>query len=62
MNAVDELEQVLIDQVQGLSPVTDEGASTQQLLDELLGLFEDDDSPLLPAYAHTLDSYADSAE
>ncbi len=43
-------------------PVVDEGSSTQQLLDDLLGRLEDDDSPTLLAHAHTLDSHADSAE
>jgi hypothetical protein len=51
MNAVEELEEVLtLDQAQQLldcDRTTVEGAScTQQLLDELLGRFEDDDSPV----------------
>ena len=51
MNGVQELEEVLtLDQAQQLldcDSATVEGASsTQQLLDELLGRFEDDDSPV----------------
>jgi hypothetical protein len=48
---VQELEEVLtLDQAQGLvdfdSPMMERTSSTQQLLDELLGCFEDDDSPV----------------
>jgi hypothetical protein len=50
MNAVEELGEVLtLDQAQGLvdvdSPTIERASSTQQLLDELLGRFEDDDPP-----------------
>jgi len=50
MDAVKELEAVLtLDQAHGLtgfdtSPALDRGSSTQQLLDDLLGRLEDDDS------------------
>jgi hypothetical protein len=50
MNVVEELETLLtLDQAEGLAdsdptPVTERGVSTQQLLDELLGRFDDDDS------------------
>jgi hypothetical protein len=50
MDAVKELEAVLtLDQAQGLTgfdtnPALDVGSSTQQLLDDLLGRLEDDDS------------------
>jgi hypothetical protein len=51
MNGVQELEEVLtLDQAQGLvdfdRPMIERASSTQQLLDELLGRFEDDDSPV----------------
>jgi hypothetical protein len=52
MNAVEALEEVLTaDQAQQLigsdpRPVVEVPSSTQQLLDELLGRFEDDDSPV----------------
>jgi hypothetical protein len=51
MNAVEDLEQVLtLDQAEQFadfdsSPAVDGASSTQQLLDELLGRFEDDSSP-----------------
>jgi hypothetical protein len=50
MNVVEELEATLtLDQAQELSnsdsiPFVERAASTQELLDELLGRFEDDDS------------------
>jgi hypothetical protein len=51
MNGVQELEEALtLDRAQGLvdfdSPTIERASSTQQLLDELLGRFEDDDSPV----------------
>jgi hypothetical protein len=51
MNGVEELGEALtLDQTQGLvdvdSPTIERASSTQQLLDELLGRFEDDDSPI----------------
>jgi hypothetical protein len=51
MNGVEELGEVLtLDQAQGLayvdSPTIERASSTQQLLDELLGRFEDDDSTI----------------
>jgi hypothetical protein len=54
MNAVEELEEALtLDQVQELADfdptVTADGTATQQLLDELLGCFEEDDSPRFSA-------------
>jgi hypothetical protein len=56
--ALEQLEELEFD----ATPVADEGSSTQKLLDDLLGRFEDDDSPMLPAHVYTFDSYADSAE
>jgi len=54
MFAVEELEEVVdLDPM----PVADEGSSTQQLLDDLLGRFDDDDSPMLLGHGYTLDSY-----
>jgi hypothetical protein len=53
MNGVEELEQVLtLDQARRLTdfnpiPRVEAAASTQQLLDELLGCFEEDDSSML---------------
>lgn len=59
MYAVEELEEVVdLDP----RPFIDEGSSTQQLLDDLLGRFEDDDSPMLPAHGLRIDSFAGSAE
>jgi hypothetical protein len=59
MYAVEELEELVdVDP----TPVVDEALSTQQLLDDLLGRLEDDDSPMLLVHAHSLDSYTDSAE
>jgi hypothetical protein len=55
MNAVEDIEQVLtVDQTERFvdfasSPAMEIGSSTQQLLDELLGRFEDDSSPMLQA-------------
>jgi hypothetical protein len=68
MNAVEELEQVLtLDQAQRLvdfdpSPDVEVGSSTQQLLDELLGRFEEDDSPMFLAHGLTPEFYADPDE
>jgi hypothetical protein len=68
MNAVEELEEVLtLDQAQRLvdfdpAPALEGGSSTQQLLDELLGRFEDDDSPMFLAQGLTPEFYADSDE
>ena len=67
MNGVQELEEVLtLDQAQRLvdfdpSPAVEGPSSTQQLLDELLGRFEDD-SPTFLARGLTPDFYADSDE
>jgi hypothetical protein len=68
MNVVEELEEVLtLDQAQVLadfdsSPAVDGGSSTQQLLDELLGRFEEDDSAMLLTHGLSAESYADSDE
>ena len=68
MNAVEELEAVLtLDQAERLAdfdPTPDArgGSSTQQLLDELLGRFEEDDSPMCLAHGLTREVYADSDE
>jgi hypothetical protein len=60
MNAVEELEEVLfLDQAQ---PDTDGSSSTQQLLDELLGRFEEEDSPTFLALALTPEFCVDSDE
>jgi hypothetical protein len=68
MNVVEELEQVLtLDQAQRLvdfdpTPAVERGSSTQQLLDELLGRFEEDDSPMFLAHGLTPEFYADPDE
>jgi hypothetical protein len=68
MNVVEELEALLtLDQAQGLaecdpSPGAHEGLPTQQLLDDLLGRFEEDDSPMFLAHGLTPEFYADSDE
>jgi uncharacterized protein YaaN involved in tellurite resistance len=68
MNAVEDFEQVLtLDQAERLvdfgSSSTDEGAaSTQQLLDELLGRFEDDGSSMFLTHGLAPDFCADSDE
>jgi hypothetical protein len=54
ISAVEELEEALtFDHAQQLldcdSATTERASSTQQLLDELLGRFEDDDSPIFTA-------------
>ncbi len=64
MNAVEDFEQVLtLGQAERLadfdsSPVT----STQQLLDELLGRFEDDGSPMFLTHGLAPDFCTDSDE
>jgi hypothetical protein len=68
MNAVEELEEVLtLDQAQELvdfhpTSAVEGGSSTQQLLDELLGRFEEDDSPMFLAHGLTPEFYAGSDE
>jgi hypothetical protein len=68
MNAVEELEAVLtLDQVHGLADsnptlAAERGSSTQQLLDDLLGRFEEDDSPMFLAHGLTPDFCADTDE
>jgi len=68
MNAVEELEPVLtLDQARRLSDfdptLAVEGSlSTQHLLDELLGRFEDDDSTMLLTHRLTPELYADFDE
>ena len=68
MNAFEELEQsVTPDQAQHLIdcdsvPKVDGPNSTQQLLDEMLGRFEDDDSTMLPAHGLSSELHADSDE
>jgi hypothetical protein len=68
MNFVEELEEVLtLDQAQELADF-DSGAavegrsSTQQLLDELLGRLEEDDSPMFLAHALTPEFHTESDE
>jgi hypothetical protein len=68
MNAAEQFEQVVtgdparelfdFESTSGVEPAS----STQQLLDELLGRFEDDDSPMLLAHALTSEFCADSGE
>jgi len=66
MDAVEALEAVLtLDQAERLAefdrtPDAHEVSSTQQLLDELLGRFEEDDSPTLRARGLMSEFYADS--
>ena len=66
MNVVDELDTVLtLDQAQELAdfdpnPVVERDLTTQQLLDELLGRFEEDDSLVFLAHGLTLELHADS--
>jgi hypothetical protein len=68
MNVVEELEAVLtLDQAQGLAdfnqtPVIERGSSTQQLLDELLGRFDDDELPGFLAYGLTPEFQPESDE
>jgi len=58
MYALEELEAVDFD----ATPVADEGSSTQQLLDDLLGRFEDDDSTMLLEHGLGPQLYTDSDE
>ena len=66
MNVAEELEQVLtLDQTERLvdfdsSPVVEGSTSTQQLLDELLGRFEEDGS--FQAHGHTPEFCLDSED
>ena len=68
MNAVEDFEQVVtLGQAERLvdfdsSPVVDGASSTQQMLDELLGRFEEDDSHTFLAQGPTPEFYADSDE
>jgi hypothetical protein len=68
MNVVEELEAVLtLDQAQGLAdfnptPVAEKGVTTQQVLDELLGRFDDDDLPVFLAHSLTPEFYVESDE
>ena len=62
MSAVKELEQVLtLDQAQRLadcdSSEPTDSIPIQQLLDELLGCLEDDDSPMFREHSPTADSF-----
>jgi hypothetical protein len=65
MNVAEELEQVLtLDQTERLvdfdsSPVVEGSTSTQQLLDELLGRFDDYDSPTFLAHDLTAEFLTD---
>jgi hypothetical protein len=66
MNPVEELEDALtLDQAQELADfdsgiAVERGSSTQQLLDDLLGRLEDDDSPMFMEHGLTPEFYADS--
>jgi hypothetical protein len=68
MNPVEDLEQALtLDQAEQFvdfdsSPAVEAPSSTQQLLDELLGRFEDDGSPMFPPYGPTPEFCADLDE
>jgi hypothetical protein len=65
MDVVEELEEVnILDHGQRLADLDPdpEGSSTQQLLDELLGRFEEDDSHTFLAQGPTPEFYADSDE
>jgi hypothetical protein len=68
MNAVEDFEQVLtLDQAEQFadfdsSPAVDGASSTQQLLDELLGRFEDDGSPMFLTHGLAPDFCTDSDE
>jgi hypothetical protein len=67
-NAVEDLEQALtLDHAQELIgfelvPVVEAPSSTQQLLDEMLGRFEDDGSPMFSPHGLTPEFCADSDE
>jgi hypothetical protein len=66
MTVVEELEEILTpDQAHRLADshlvsVAEKASPTQQLLDELLGRFEEDDSPVFVAQGLTTELYADS--
>jgi hypothetical protein len=66
MSEVEQLEQVLTpDQAErnlsfNPSPAVEVATVTQQLLDELLGRFEEDDSPVFSAYSLNPELSADS--
>ncbi|HSZ02362.1 MAG TPA: hypothetical protein VK788_22885 [Terriglobales bacterium] len=68
MNPVEDLEQaVTLDQAQQFvdfdsNPAVEAPSSTQQLLDELLGRFEDDGSPMLSPHGLTPEFCADFDE
>ena len=68
MNPVEDLEQaVTLDQAQQFvdfdsNPAVEAPSSTQQLLDELLGRFEDDGSPMFSPYGLTPEFCADFDE
>jgi hypothetical protein len=62
MSAVEELEEVLFPRTRGLADFDPTASSTQQLLDELLGCFEDDDSTTLLARSLTPEFCGDSDE
>lgn len=68
MNAFEELEQALApEQAQSLDDLNlsaeiECSDSTQKLLDEMLGLFEDDDSTMLLAHGINPELYAGSDE
>jgi hypothetical protein len=65
MNVVEEFEEVnILDHGQRFADLDPgpEGSSTQQLLDELLGRFEEDDSHIFLAQGPTPEFYADSDE
>jgi hypothetical protein len=68
MNPVEDLDQALtLDQAEqfidfDLSPAVEAPSSTQQLLDELLGRFEDDGSPMFSAHGLTPEFCADFDE
>jgi hypothetical protein len=62
MARIEELERLLtLDQVEGPAGSADAHghSSTHHLLDELLGRFEEDDSPILSARGLTSEFYAD---
>lgn len=68
MNPVEELEEVLtLDQAQELTDfdpgaAVGGGSSTQQLLDDLLGRFDEDDSPRFLPHAFAPEFHTDSDE
>jgi len=67
MNAVEELALLSLDQAEGLVELdlTSDAHGplpTQQLLDELLGRFEEDDSPILSARRLASDFFANPTQ